>query len=145
MAKATGQKRGFAFVTFEESAPVDKCIGVAAQLVLVNPIELSSFNLELRSHMVNEHRCDVKKAKSREELKLEEQKRDRRGRDMRTRGGINGGLACVSGGWSSGWNQGEKKINSKKAQQANAIIISGQSWNDNGYGGGGYGGISPIL
>lgn len=47
--KYTGKPRGFAFVTFDDYDPVDKCV------------------LQ-RSHHVSNYRCDVKKALSKEEM-----------------------------------------------------------------------------
>lgn len=64
--------------------------------------------------MIHGYRCDVKKALSREAMKSQEQKRDRMGRDSRSRGtgrdyGARGGSTAgvARGGWA-GWGQGEQ-------------------------------------
>lgn len=47
--KATSKPRGFAFISFEDYDPVDKCVLI-------------------KSHQINNYRCDVKKALSKEEM-----------------------------------------------------------------------------
>lgn len=66
--KNTNKTRGFAFITFDDYDPVDRCV-------------------LLKSHMIKGFRCDVKKALSREEMQKAQQKeRDRAERGVRSRG-----------------------------------------------------------
>lgn len=84
--KNTNKTRGFAFVTFDDYDPVDRCV------------------LQ-KSHMIGGYRCDVKKALSREEMQKAQQKeRDRMDRGMRSRGSERGGGRSYGGrgGGSSG-------------------------------------------
>ncbi|VDO87240.1 unnamed protein product [Haemonchus placei] len=76
--KVTNKPRGFAFVTFDDYDPVDRCVLV-------------------RSHMINGFRCAVKKALSKEEMNKAQNTRDRVERmgrcseDENARGGGPGG------------------------------------------------------
>ncbi|MFH4979572.1 hypothetical protein AB6A40_006281 [Gnathostoma spinigerum] len=71
--KATGKPRGFAFVTFDDFDPVDKCVLI-------------------KSHQIAGHRCDVKKALSKEEMaRAQQHDRERMERMDRSRGLARGG------------------------------------------------------
>lgn len=81
--KQSNKARGFAFVSFDDYDPVDKCV------------------LQ-RSHMINGHRCDVKKALSKEEISRAQQlDRDRSVRAGRSRGNERG--AAPYGGGPPGY------------------------------------------
>ncbi|VDD94543.1 unnamed protein product [Enterobius vermicularis] len=84
--KATSKPRGFAFISFEDYDPVDKCVLI-------------------KSHQINNYRCDVKKALSKEEMArvyliIFLQERERADRMGRSRGTMRGG---PDGGYGSGW------------------------------------------
>uniref|UniRef100_A0A0K0DU52 Heterogeneous nuclear ribonucleoprotein A1 n=1 Tax=Strongyloides stercoralis TaxID=6248 RepID=A0A0K0DU52_STRER len=67
--KQTEKPRGFAFVTFDDYDCVDKCVLV-------------------KSHMINDLRCDVKKAVSREEMNRSAMNESGNSRDRRASGGM---------------------------------------------------------
>lgn len=70
--KNSGKPRGFAFITFDDYDPVDKCV------------------LQ-KSHQINNYRCDVKKALSKEEMaKAQQLDRERTERMSRSRGTMRG-------------------------------------------------------
>jgi heterogeneous nuclear ribonucleoprotein A1/A3 len=87
--KNTGNYRGFAFISFGDFDPVDKCC------------------LE-KHHMILNHRCDVKKALSKEEIaRAQQMDRDRAERGNRSRGMDRNGRGMdrsARGGGAGGWN-----------------------------------------
>ncbi|CAO4375539.1 unnamed protein product [Caenorhabditis nigoni] len=78
--KATQKPRGFGFVTFDDHDCVDQCV------------------LQ-KSHMVNGHRCDVRKGLSKDEMSKAQMSRDRETRGGRSRDGQRGGYNGGGGGW----------------------------------------------
>lgn len=123
--KTTNKPRGFGFVTFNDHDSVDQCVLI-------------------KSHMINDFRCDVRKGLSKEEMnKASQQSRDRDGRFGRSRdfgtsgggggrGGYNGGGyggGAPRGGYGGGGGYGGY---GQPAQQS--------SWGDQGGWGGQQGG-----
>ena len=84
--------RGFAFVTFADHDAVDKCVLI-------------------RSHMIDGHRCDVKRAVSKEAMRerggggRQQQQRPPTGCGGRQSAGWDGGQAQSWAGWNSNWAQ----------------------------------------
>ncbi|CAB3409311.1 unnamed protein product [Caenorhabditis bovis] len=78
--KTTQKPRGFGFVTFDDHDAVDQCV------------------LQ-KSHMINGHRCDVRKGLSKEEMSKAQMSRDREGRGGRSRDAGRGGYG---GGYNAG-------------------------------------------
>lgn len=82
--KKTGQKRGFAFILFDDHDPADKVV-------------------LMKYHTINDKKCECKKALSREELAKVQSQGDAMARGARTRGG--GAGAGGRGGYQS-YNNG---------------------------------------
>ncbi|VDK56171.1 unnamed protein product [Anisakis simplex] len=122
--KNTGKPRGFAFISFDDHDPVDKCVLI-------------------KNHHINNYRCDVKKALSKDEMARAQQRdRDRSGRMGRSRGGPMrngsdrgyGPPPYAEGGYGGGWAGGPAE------QQWGPSGGRQPYYGGGGYGGGGYGG-----
>uniref|UniRef100_A0A0N5ARC6 Heterogeneous nuclear ribonucleoprotein A1 n=1 Tax=Syphacia muris TaxID=451379 RepID=A0A0N5ARC6_9BILA len=131
--KSTGKPRGFAFISFDDYDAVDKCVLV-------------------KSHMVHNYRCDVKKALSKEEMaKIQQQERERMDRGARSRGpppvgrgsGWGPDRAGGFGGnnsWGAGGPGGPGGYGPQGGQWGPPGNSRGSYYGGGNYGGGGYGG-----
>uniref|UniRef100_A0A914HN17 RRM domain-containing protein n=1 Tax=Globodera rostochiensis TaxID=31243 RepID=A0A914HN17_GLORO len=115
--KNTNKNRGFAFITFDDYDPVDKCV-------------------LLKSHMINGFRCDVKKALSRDEMqKAQQSDRDRMERGMRTgRGGGGGGQRGRGGSRGAGRGGGGGGGYGGRSSYGGGAGYGGGGYGDGGYG-----------
>jgi len=121
--KKTGQKRGFAFITFDDNDPADKVV-------------------LLRNHTINGKRCECKKALSKDEAAKLQQNGDFQARGARSRRPPGGGYSQYNGADGYGGRGGGNNWNAPYQTPYNQAGPYGapQQWEFPGQGG--YGGFN---